>query len=194
MGARCVQALVDHPICITVLAGLMLAGGGAGCLPPPQMRLSPGIDARAQTGVWWSVAPDDGVGLPVAAVEQRLSESRVRQWLIDDRGVRCFEYRGRHSTSWGPPLANGAVDGDFGMIRSLVRSRFGAADEPGWPGPPLPVEEVNRLSGAADLIALFERHWPAGRTDPPADLHPHEIAQAMEAARITPGNLLKSGI
>lgn len=174
--------------------GLVLAGGACGCLPPPRMQLSAGIDRSLETGVWWSVTPQEGIGSPIAGIEQRFSRARVRQWLIDDRGVRCFEYRGRGSTGWGPPLASAAPDGDFATVRSLIRGRFGAGDEPGWPGPPLPVEEVNRLAGSADLVALLQRHWPAARTDPPADLTPHQIAQAMEAAEINFGNLLQSGM
>ena len=191
MGTPGVRRFAARRHCLTLVVVLMVAGG---CLPPPRMRLSAGIDQSSQYGVWWSVAPRDAVGSPIAGIEQRLSGSRVRQWLIDDRGARCFEYRGRRSTGWGPPLATVAADGDFVVVRSLIRGLFGSDDGRGWPGPPLPVEEVNQLTGSADLVALLQRHWPTARTDPPAGLTPHEIAQAMEAAEITIGDLVQSGM
>jgi hypothetical protein len=158
------------------------------------MELSQAIDRSPNAGVWWYVTPRPEPAPPIVGVEQRLSASQVRQWLIDDRGVRCFEYQGRSSTGWGPPLATGGTQGDFAVVRSLIRARFGADDDPGWPGRPLPAQEVDRLDGSADLVALLQRHWPAARTDPPDDLTPHQIAQAMEAAEITLGDLLQSGM
>ncbi len=175
-------------------ASLALAAATCGCLPPPRMRLSEGIARSPVSGVWWSATRGQGNRSPIAGIEQRLTVARVRQWLIDDRGVRCFEYQGRASAGWGPPLATGVVDGDFAVIRSLVRARFGAADEPGWPGPPLPAQRVNRLAGTDDLIALLDDLWPTARTNPPADMTPHQIGQAMGAARVSVDDLLHGGL
>jgi hypothetical protein len=57
---------------------------------------------------------------------------------------------------------------------------------------PQPGQEVKRLAGSADLITLLENHWPATRTDPPADMTPHQFAQAMEAAEVGVVDLLHS--
>jgi hypothetical protein len=172
----------------------VVALGLFGCLPPPRMELSAAARQGTQQGVWWHVAPTAALEAPVVGIEQPLSGSRVRQWLIDDRGIRLFDYRGGRAKTWSPPRSGQAPQGGFTVARSLIRARFGAEDEPGWPGPRLPADEVARLTGPADLVGLLRRHWGDRETDPPPGLTAHELEQAMEAARITLGDLLKSGM
>ncbi len=134
------------------------------------------------------------MGGPVVVVEQRVAARRVRQWLMDDRGLRYFDFRGSRATGWGPPVTTKALGDDFAVVVSLVRARFGLPDEPGWPGPPPPREEVDRITNTVGLVSLLEQHWAASRTDPPPNLTPHDVRQAMSGAEITVGNLLQSGI
>ncbi|MCH7813476.1 MAG: hypothetical protein IID40_05590 [Planctomycetes bacterium] len=159
------------------------------------MELAEGRDpSQGDRGRWWCSLPSGGPDRPVVGVEQRVSSDRVRQWLLDDRGLRCFEYQDGRVSTHGPPVAGGAVEGDFALVVSLIRTRFGRPDEPGWPGPALPADEVARLTGSSDLVALLDRYWPTTRTDPPAGLTAHQISQAMETAEITVGDLLLSGM
>ncbi len=177
---------------------LAVAAVVPGCLPSPRMELS-AISARgSRGGVWWSLPATARVRGPVVAVEQRIAPARVRQWVMDDRGVRVFDYRRDRLAGWGPPVpmyaAAGSPGDDFAVVRSLVGARFGRNDEPGWPGPAPPATEVGCMNGSDDLVAVLARHWPAARTDPPPGLSPHEIEQAFEAAEVTVGDLLKSGM
>ena len=175
-----------------VAAVLWTAIGASGCLPPPRMELSQSTAHGSDTGVWWYLPGSSAMRGPIVAVEQRLSPRRVRQWLLDDRGVRCFEYHGDETRRWGPPVSTRALGDDFAVVPSLVRARFGAADEPGWPGPPLPPEQIDRMTGSADLVTLLKHYWAAAQTDPPPGLTPHDVEQAMAGAKITVANLLKS--
>ena len=158
------------------------------------MRLSAAGRRGGDSGVWWQVAPGDGLRSPVVGVEERLSERHVRQWLVDDRGVRRFDYSGGRLARCGPPVSSAVVSQDSWPAASLIRRRFGASDEPGWPGPVLPGEEVAKLRNATELVALLQRHWASAQTDPPAGLTPHEINLAMDAAEITLADLLASGM
>ena len=88
----------------------------SGCLPPPRMELSHASTQAGHAGVWWSVPAGAVSSGPIIAVEQRLSHTRVRQWLIDDRGVRVFEYRRGRTASCGPPLSTSAQGDDFGGL------------------------------------------------------------------------------
>ena len=175
-----------------VAAVLWTAIGASGCLPPPRMELSQNTTHGSQTGRWWYLPGSSAMRGPVVAVEQRLAPGRVRQWLLDDRGVRCFEYHGHEASGCGPPLSTRALGDDFAVVPSLVRARFGAAGEPGWPGPPLPPEQIDRMTGSADLVTLLKHYWAAAQTDPPPGLTPHDVEQAMAGAKITVANLLKS--
>ena len=145
-------------------------------------------------GRWWCSLPCGRPGWPVVGVEQRISSDRVRQWLLDDRGLRCFEYQDGRVSTHGPPVAGGVVEGDFALVVSLIRTCFGRPDEPGWPGPALPADEVAGLTGSSDLVALLDCHWPTTRVDPPAGLTAHQISLAMDATEITLGDLLLSGM
>lgn len=166
----------------------------AGCLPPPKMRLSNTNNPHGQRGVWWAAPAATALRGPVVGVEQRVSKNRVVQWLVDDRGVRRFEYRGGLRVSAGPPVSTEAYGSDFSVARPLIRMRFGNPDEPGWPGPALPPDQVRQLTGSADLAELLAQHWPDSNIDPPANMSPHEIEQAAEAAEITVFDLIKSGM
>lgn len=179
------------------MALLAALGSGvvvAGCLPPPRMELSAASRRASAPGVWWWLPPTRHGGPAVVGVEQRVSPQRVRQWLIDDSGVRSFDYRMNHLADWGPPLPASPMGDDFAVVPSLVRGRFGADHGPGWPGPSLPENEVDGLRDAAGLAAVLGRHWQAGRTDPPAGWAAHDVRQAMEAARVTLGDLLKTAM
>ncbi|MHC4064074.1 MAG: hypothetical protein ACYSUQ_12850 [Planctomycetota bacterium] len=172
----------------------MACAGACVSLPGPRIELSAEGVRSADSGVWWYAVSDQNLRPPVVGIEQPLSKGRVRQWLVDDRGLRCFEYRGRRPSHWGPPVPCVAVSGDFAVVASLIGRRFGAPDEPGWPGPPLPDEEVAELSGSVDLVQVLQRHWASTRTDPPLGLTAHEIDLAMDATEITIADLLKSGM
>lgn len=180
---------------LPLIVGFVLAAWAGACasLPGPGMQLSAADRRGGDTGVWWHVAADDGLRSPVVGIEQRLSEEHVRQWLVDDRGVRRFEYHGGHLSGCGPPVSSAVVSGNPWPIASLIRRRFGASDEPGWPGPALPGEEVAKLTNAADLVALLQRRWASAQTDPPDGLSPHEVNLVMDAAEITLADLLASG-
>ena len=159
------------------------------------MRLATSINPGAEGGTWWYVERSAGSRGPIVGVEQRVSRKHVRQWLLDDRGVRCFDYHGRNDHPyWGPPLPTTVFSDDFSIVPSLVRARFGNADEPGWPGPRLPLDEVNAVRDSGGLVDLLERHWPDTQTAPPAHMTAHAIAQAMEAAKITISDVAKVGM
>ena len=178
------------------VVGLGLASCAGACvsLPGPRMELSAAGREDAPRGVWWYVAPDGGFHPPVVGIEQRLSKTRVRQWLVDDRGVRCFEYHGGRLSWWGPPLSGWTRREGFSVTASLIRRRFGRSDEPGWPGPPLPEQGAAELTGSADLVLFLQRHWAARQTDPPPGLSPHDIHLAMDAADLTMADLLAAGM
>ncbi|MCP4251222.1 MAG: hypothetical protein GY778_29650 [bacterium] len=190
------RSAAHNQVCRMVLGAVLMAmGGGCVSLPGPKMELAEADDeVPADGGRWWWSQLSDAPGRPVVGVEQRVSPDRVRQWLIDDRGVRCFEYQDGRVATHGPPVGGGVVEGDFGLVISLIRTRFGRSDEPGWPGPALPADEVARLIGTRDLVTLLDRHWPATRSDPPAGLTAHQIRQAMDASEITLDDLLVSGL
>jgi hypothetical protein len=172
-------------------AALGVASLVAGCLPPPRMELSPAAQQHHSAGVWWYVTPEARPRSPVVVVEQVISEARVRQWLLDNRGIRVFEYRGGRLQSWGPPVPSTASKSGYRTVRSLVQARFGCEMEPGWPGPPLPSDAVSGTRDTADLVRLLRRHWPDAQVDPPAGLSPHDVAEAMVATKVTVANLLQ---
>ena len=176
---------------VVLLVGMVTSWLAGGCLPPPEMHLCDGSDSRRTAGVWWSADRDDVLRGPIIGVEQRLSGTQVRQWLIDDRGARCFEYRHGKLCGWSTPAPTRPLGVDFAVVRSLARSCFGFGKDAGWPGPPLPRQEVDRLTGTADLAVLLERHWADARRDPPPGMTAHEIEQAMGAADLTVGDLLE---
>jgi hypothetical protein len=178
-------------VLVCVSAALGVVGLVAGCLPPPRMELSQATRRRPDKGVWWYVTPEARPRSPVVAVEQVLSESRVRQWLLDNRGIRVFEYRGGRLQSWGPPVSSVASTASYRTVRSLVQARFGCENEPGWPGPPLPSDAVSGTRDSADLVSLLRRHWADAQVDPPAGLSAHDVSEAMVAAKVTVSNLLQ---
>ncbi len=185
------QRLITLRLSLQVsISGILLAG----CLPPPRMLLSEGVRQGGDHGVWWAVDGDRILRGPIVGVGQRLPGDRVRQWLVGDRGVRCFVHHAGGLAGWGPPLATEPLGDGFEVTASLIRARFGSGQEPGWPGPPLPADEVGQVKGSAELRAMLQRHWADARTEPPAGLTPHEIEQAMEAAQITILDLLKAGM
>ena len=47
----------------------------------------------------------------------------------------------------------------------MVQLRFGNPDEPGWPGPALPPDQVGQLTGSADLAELLAKDVSAGEAD-----------------------------
>lgn len=162
----------------------------AACLPPPHMKLSAASRKTDRQPVWWAMPPETSLGGPVVGVEQPLGTGCVRQWLIDDCGVRCFRYD-HGSCRCGPPVGDQTLAGDFELVGSLVRARFGRPAD-AWPGPPLPPDRIQGMHDAADLVALLDECWPDSRTEPPP-LTTHEIRQAMEAAEIGVGDMLKAG-
>lgn len=176
---------------VRIGAALGVASLVTGCLPPPRMELSPATRQHRSTGVWWYVTPEASPRSPVVAVEQVLSESRVRQWLLDNRGIRVFEYRGGRLRSWGPPVPSTASQTGYRSVRSLVQARFGCETEPGWPGPPLPSEAVSGTRDSADLVQLLRHHWADAQVEPPVGLTPHDVSEAMVAAKVTVANLLQ---
>jgi hypothetical protein len=182
-GARCLAAPVGFGLAVMTL--------GAGCLPPPHMELSQATRQRPDHGVWWYVTPEARPRSPVVVVEQVLSESRVRQWMLDNRGIRVFEYHDGQLRSWGPPVPSVASRASYRTVRSLVEARFGCETEPGWPGPPLPSGAVSATRDSADLVALLRLHWADAQVDPPAGLSSHDVSEAMVATKVTVGNLLQ---
>jgi hypothetical protein len=155
------------------------------------MELSQAARQHHSRGVWWYVTLQASPRSPVIAVEQVLSESRVRQWLLDNRGIRVFEYRGGRLQSWGPPVPSVASRTSYATVRSLVEARFGDENEPGWPGPPLPSDAVLATKDSADLVSLLQHHWADALVDPPAGLSPHDVSEAMVATKVTVSNLLQ---
>ncbi|MFQ5491795.1 MAG: hypothetical protein ACE5GE_13835 [Phycisphaerae bacterium] len=174
---------------------MLSLGWLTGCpqLNSPRIELSKANRSNPHAGLWWAVPTPGGDG-PIVGIEQRLGDGRLRQWLVDNRGVRVFEFRGGQANRWSAPLSTFALDGDFAIVPSLVRARFGVADEPGWPGPRLPADEASGLKHTGDLVDLLARHWPDTRTDPPADLTPAKLRQALIDGKLTLGDLLNAGI
>ena len=87
-----------------------------------------------------------------------------------------------------------ALADDFRVVPSLVRSRFGATDEPGWPGPRLPADRASAMRHTGDLVELLAKYWPDTRTDPPAGLTPAKLRQALIDGQLTLNDLLDAGI
>jgi len=173
---------------------LAFQAGGCLRLAGPELQLSSAPATKQKSGCWWVIEPDGPSSQAVVGVEQRLSADDVRQWLISNGGVRVLDYRGGQLTRSSPPLPCRATEGEFDLAVSLIRARFGNLDEPGWPGPRLPGDEVAALHGAADLAALLSSFWPDARTEPPAGFDPHGVAQTLEAGEVTLGDLLRAGM
>jgi len=158
------------------------------------MQLSSAPATEQKSGCWWVIHRDGPSSPAIVGVEQRLSADDVRQWLMSDGGVRVLDFRGGRLARSSPPLPSQAAEGEFDVAVSLIRAKFGNPDEPGWPGPLLPEEEVAALRGAADLAVLLEHCWPDTRTEPPPGVDPHGVAQALEAGEVTLGELLRAGM
>ncbi len=183
-----------NPAQLVLIGLVILAGMGFGCLPAPHMELATKLEPAPSKGVWWVAIDEPAVNGPIVGVEQYISPSQTRQWLIDNRGVRFFDYDGKTVSNSSAPLSTVALDGDFDVVPSLVRSQFGHPQPSAWPGPRLPQEEVDQMQCSADLVALLSQHWADSQTMPPRSLAGHTISNAMEFAKFTISDLMKSGM
>jgi hypothetical protein len=169
---------------------------GVACLPPARMELSgsQGDYSNPSQGLWWAVEDANGIHDPIVVVEQPIGPGQVRQWIVDDRGVRIFLHDGQGAHAESPPLVSDRMGGEFGVVISLVRSRFGRPNDPGWPGGPLPADQVNAMRSPADLVDLLEALWSARRMPAPAHLSHHQVREALGSGRFTVSDLLKAGL
>lgn len=151
--------------------------------------------AESGHGVWWSTGLDGVEGdAAVIGIEQRVAASRVRLWLIDKRGVRIFDLRNGRMTGWSTPLSTDDPVGDFSLMRSLARGKLGWPAGSGWPGPPLPADEVDRLHILGDLLTLLSRTWPDTRINPPESTTGRRIQQALGEGALSIDDLLQYGM
>lgn len=130
-----------------------------------------------QGPVWWCVAAKDNVRDPIVGVEVATGRSRSVQWLLSDRGVRCYAYGNGRLTFVGAPLATNAFPDDFDQARRWLQHYLPEIA----PGHRLPVKAVAGLGGMSEVVDLLRACWRQRLIDPPAGMSFYEIAYEIES-------------
>lgn len=159
-------------------AGLMTwLIAGTGCAQPSQMRLARTPSTNPGELVWWNVTFASGVRAPIIGIEIPQRGSETDQWILADRGVRRFQYRGARLVAAGPPLSTVPSPDDLEQARGWLLHFLPVAAPPRT----LPPREVADAASVNALLELLHRHWPDVLVEPPARLTPDKIAREIEA-------------
>ena len=167
-GFRCVGALA---LVIAMVAGTV------GCAQPCRMRLAHGVPPAVGELVWWHVSFGDSVRPPIVGIEIPTGAAQADQWVLADRGVRCFRYRFGAVRSAGLPLATTATPSDLDQVRQWLRYYLPVAA----PARVLPPTKIIEVSSMGQVVNLLEHCWPDARIAPPAHLPPYDLADEIEA-------------
>ncbi len=106
---------------IFAIVPLLLSGGG-GCAAPGRMHAVGPVSPNEHDLVWWSVEEAAGAVAPVIGVEIRGRTEETDRWLLTDRGVRCYRYRGAQLIGVGPPLPTNPTSEEFTQTRDWLGS------------------------------------------------------------------------
>ena len=159
------------------------------------MRLAHGGQANPHGLAWWYVTFEDDVRAPIVGIEISAGDSQTDQWMLTDRGVRCYRYQGSRLTAAGPPLPTVPAPEDLEQTRDwLLRYLPQAVPHRAVPpdafgGPPRDPPRTRRWEAGAlaappsmaQVVKLLRTHWPDLLVDPPAHLTPYEVAYEIEA-------------
>ena len=158
----------------------MLSGVG-GCAAPGRLQVIGPVPQNGHDLVWWSVGAADGAvaPVPVIGVEICAEAAQTERWLLTDRGVRCYRYRGNQLIGVGPPLPTGATPEEFAETRNWL----GAYLPHVMPQRTLPAAPVAGLTSMAEVLALLHAQWADRKVDPPAPWTARELTHEVEEFR-----------
>lgn len=126
---------------------------------------------------WWSVACEAGVRAPLVGIEVPAEGGHTDQWILANRGIRCFRYRGAVLVAAGPPVPTDQVPGDEEQLRRWLLF-FLPQVAVRWSLSP---EAVGQVNSTAELTHLLRRSRPADEVPPPAGLTAYEIGRELES-------------
>jgi len=159
------------------------------------MRLAHGGPENSHGLAWWYVTFEDHVRAPIVGIEISADDSRTDQWMLTDRGVRCYRYQGSRLLAAGPPLSTVRAPEDLEQTRHwLLHYLPQAVPHRALPpdalkGPPRDPPSTNRWvadalaapPSMAQVVELLRTHWPDLLVDSPARMTAYEVAYEIEA-------------
>ena len=141
------------------------------------MQLARTAAENPRQAAWWSVACEVGVRAPLVGIEVPAAGGHTDQWILANRGIRCFRYRGTVLVESGPPVPTVQVPGDEEQLRRWLLYALPQV-APRWSLSP---EAIGQVHGAADLTELLRRSRPDDEVPPPAGLTAYEIGRELES-------------
>ncbi len=170
---------VTRGFCALGLAAALTVGlvSGLGCAQASRMRLADPVPGNPRSLVWWCMTSAGAVRPPMVGIEISGDDSRTDQWILTERGVRCYRYNGRDLIAVGPPLPTTPTPADFEQTRRWLRHYLPQAS----PRRALPAREVAEAVSMARLVELLRTNWLDVLVAPPAQITPRRLVHELEA-------------
>ncbi|MFH0982270.1 MAG: hypothetical protein V2A79_12105 [Planctomycetota bacterium] len=141
------------------------------------MHLARSNAVKSHDLVWWYVIFDSGLRAPIVGIELSSRDSQTDQWILTERGVRCFRYQGTRLRAAGPPLPTVGVPEDREQARRWLLHYLPQVA----PHRVLAPQAIAKARSMTELVGLFRARWPEAMVDPPARLTPYALADELEA-------------